>query len=195
MENQQNTDTKLVETENAYLNIEIKAFDKEPLKIVEAKTYKYLIDNDKKKTFLNALSYLCTDKNVDVKYDDFSFKYDKVYSKDFQSNSLFLSYPPCIDERLTPKQQLKVFSLMHAGYDLSEAAIMSFGLKEIENTKIKYLTQNQQKMVYLASTIACPSIIWFIDIRLVENLSNDQKYYVNNAMSIRLKHGGAVVIY
>ena len=67
--------------------------------------------------------------------------------------------------------------------------------KEIENRKIKFLTQNQQKMVYLASTIACPSIIWFIDIRLVENLSNEQKYYVNNAMNIRIKHGGAVVIY
>ena len=194
MENQQNTE-KPIETKTGYLHIEIKAFDKEPLKIVEAKTYKYLIDNDKKKTFLNALSYLCTDKNVDVKYDDFSFKYDKIYAQDFQSNSLFLSYPPCIDERLTPKQQLRVFSLLHAGYDLSEAAIMSYGLKDIENTKIKYLTQNQQKMVYLASTIACPSIIWFIDVRLVENLSNDQKYYVNNAMSIRLKHGGAVVIY
>lgn len=195
MENRQNINQIKTKTEDGYLNIEIVAFDKEPLKIVEAKTYKYLIENSKKKTFLNALSYLCTDKNVDVKYDNFSYKDNKIYSKDFQSNSLFLSYPPCIDEHLTPKQQLQVFSFLHAGYDLSEAAIMSFGLKEIENTKIKFLTQNQQKMVYLASTIACPSIIWFIDIRLVENLSNDQKYYVNNAMSIRLKHGGAVVIY
>ena len=194
MENQQNTE-KPIETKTAYLNIKITAFGKERLGIVEAKTYKYLIENSKKKTFLDALSYLLTDKQVEVKYDNFSYKSNKIYAKDFQSNSLFLSYPPCIDERLTPKQQLKVFSLMHAGYDLSDAAIMSFGLKEIENTKIKYLTQNQQKMVYLASTIACPSIIWFIDVRLVENLSNDQKYYVNNAMSIRLKHGGAVVIY
>ena len=194
MESQSNIN-KLIETETAYLNIKITAFGKEQLEIVEAKTYKYLIDNDKKKTFLNALSYLCTDKNIDVKYDNFSYKSNKIYARDFQSNSLFLSYPPCIDERLTPKQQLRVFSFLHAGYDLSEAAIMSFGLKEIENTKIKFLTQNQQKMVYLASTIACPSILWFIDVRLVENLSNDQKYYVNNAMSIRLKHGGAVVIY
>ena len=195
MENQQNNEAKLVETENAYLNIKITAFGKERLEIVEAKTYKYLIEDNKKKEFLDALSSLSTSKNVDVKYDNFSYKSSEVYAKDFQNNSLFLSYPPCIDDNLTPKQQLKVFSLMHAGYDLSEAAIMSFGLKEIENRKIKFLTQNQQKMVYLASTIACPSIIWFIDIRLVENLSNEQKYYVNNAMNIRIKHGGAVVIY
>ena len=195
MENQQNNEAKLVETENAYLNIKLTAFGKERLEIVEAKTYKYLIEDNKKKEFLDALSSLSTSKNVDVKYDNFSYKSSEVYAKDFQNNSLFLSYPPCIDDNLTPKQQLKVFSLMHAGYDLSEAAIMSFGLKEIENRKIKFLTQNQQKMVYLASTIACPSIIWFIDVRLVENLSNDQKYYVNNAMSIRIKHGGAVVIY
>ena len=195
MENQQDNNHVPIETGTGYLNIKITAFGKEQLEIVEAKTYKYLIEDNKKKTFLNALSYLCTDKNIDVKYDDFSYKSNKMYARDFQSNSLFLSYPPCIDERLTPKQQLKVFSLLHAGYDLSEAAIMSFGLKEIENTKIKFLTQNQQKMVYLASTIACPSILWFIDVRLVENLSKEQKYYVNNAMSIRLKHGGAVVIY
>jgi ABC-type transport system involved in cytochrome c biogenesis ATPase subunit len=195
MENQQNNEAKLVETENAYLNIKITAFGKERLEIVEAKTYKYLIEDKKKREFLDALSSLTISENVEVKYDNFSYKSNKIYAQDFQSNSLFLSYPPCIDERLTPKQQLKVFSLLHAGYDLSEAAIMSYGLKDIENTKIKYLTQNQQKMVYLASTIACPSIIWFIDVRLVENLSNDQKYYVNNAMSIRLKHGGAVVIY
>lgn len=194
MENQSNIN-KLIETETAYLNIKITAFGKEQLEIVEAKTYKYLIEDNKKKEFLDALSSLSTSKNVDVKYDNFSYKSSEVYAKDFQNNSLFLSYPPCIDDNLTPKQQLKVFSLMHAGYDLSEAAIMSFGLKEIENRKIKFLTQNQQKMVYLASTIACPSIIWFIDIRLVENLSNEQKYYVNNAMNIRIKHGGAVVIY
>ena len=194
MENQQNTE-KPIETKTAYLNIKITAFGKEKLEIVKAKTYKYLIEDKKKKEFLDALSSLSASKNVDVEYDNFSYKRNKIYAKDFQNNSLFLSYPPCIDDNLTPKQQLKVFSLMHAGYDLSDAAIMSYGLKDIKNTKIKYLTQNQQKMVYLASTIACPSIIWFIDVRLVENLSNDQKYYVNNAMSIRLKHGGAVVIY
>ena len=194
MEKQPNTN-KPIETKTYYLNIKITAFGKERLEIVEAKTYKYLIEDKKKKEFLDALSYLLTSKNVEVKYDNFSYKNNKIYARDFQSNSLFLSYPPCIDDNLTPKQQLKVFSLMHAGYDLSEAAIMSYGLKDIENTKIKYLTQNQQKMVYLASTIACPSILWFIDVRLVENLSNDQKYYINNAMSIRIKHGGAVVIY
>ena len=194
MENQSNTD-KPIGTKTACLNIKITAFGKEKLEIVKAKTYKYLIEDKKKKEFLDALSSLSVSKNVDVEYDNFSYKRNKIYAKDFQNNSLFLSYPPCIDDNLTPKQQLKVFSLMHAGYDLSEAAIMSYGLKDIKNTKIKYLTQNQQKMVYLASTIACPSIIWFIDIRLVENLSNEQKYYVNNAMSIRLKHGGAVVIY
>ncbi|MBR1429376.1 MAG: hypothetical protein IJ590_03935 [Rickettsiales bacterium] len=194
MENQPNTN-KPIETKTSYLNIKITAFGKGRLEIVEAKTYKYLIEDKKKKEFLDALSYLLTSKNVEVKYDNFSYKNNKIYARDFQSNSLFLSYPPCIDDNLTPKQQLKVFSLMHAGYDLSEAAIMSYGLKDIENTKIKYLTQNQQKMVYLASTIACPSILWFIDVRLVENLSNDQKYYINNAMSIRIKHGGAVVIY
>ena len=194
MENQSNTD-KPIGTKTAYLNIKITAFGKEKLEIVNAKTYKYLIEDKKKKEFLDALSSLSASKNVDVEYDNVSYKKNKIYAQDFQNNSLFLSYPPCIDDNLTPKQQLKVFSLMHAGYDLSEAAIMSYGLKDIENTKIKYLTQNQQKMVYLASTIACPSIIWFIDIRLVENLSNDQRYYVNNAMSIRLKHGGAVVIY
>lgn len=194
MENQPNTD-KPIETKTAYLNIKITAFGKEKLEIVNAKTYKYLIEDKKKKEFLDALSSLSASKNVDVEYDNVSYKKNKIYAQDFQNNSLFLSYPPCIDDNLTPKQQLKVFSLMHTGYDLSEAAIMSYGLKDIKNTKIKYLTQNQQKMVYLASTIACPSIIWFIDIRLVENLSNDQKYYVNNAMSIRIKHGGAVVIY
>ena len=65
MENQPNTN-KPIETKTSYLNIKITAFGKGRLEIVEAKTYKYLIEDKKKKEFLDALSYLLTSKNKHI---------------------------------------------------------------------------------------------------------------------------------
>lgn len=130
----------------------------------------------------------------DIFLNDFSVKNDYFAKRFLQQNTLILDQNMLLIDNLTVKENLKIVSLMFLGYDLSNACLSSFLIKDIKDKKVSNLTINQKKMLILSYTICYSLIIWFIDCKLLDRLSKDELSIFDNAVKIRVKHGGIVLI-
>ena len=134
-ERKENNAQNTINENHNLITIEISGFFEKKLTINEAKVY-----NErclKKNEFLLAMSGINKSFLGDIKVNGLSVKNNKYIAKYLQSSSLILTKDTFLHQHLTLKQNLKILSLIYANYDLSDATISSFSMKEFANTKIK----------------------------------------------------------
>ena len=83
---------------------------------------------------------------------------------------------------------------MYANYDLSQATMSSFSMKDFANTKIKNLPKNKKQLAVLSLSVACPAMLWVVDKSLLSGLTKEEMALWENVVKIRTKHGGAIVL-
>ena len=183
---------------NADLEIKISGFFTQELVIIEAKKYYVkLKDGINFNDLVCAFTSTTTTNNNDdrdIFLNSFSIKNDIAVKKYLQQNCLILDENMFLNDNLTFAENIKIVSFLFSGYNLTEACLSSFGIKELGNKKVKDLTPEQKKIAILSYTICCPSIIWIIDNILIKNLNNKLLDFFENAVKIRVKHGGVVLI-
>ena len=179
------------------LEIKIIGFFDKDLIITEAKKYELTMKNglnfDDIASVFSFTKKLHKDDNKDIVVNGFSVKNDKMVTKYLQQNCLILSKNAFLDTNLSVYDNIKIVSVMYSGYNLADAFLSSFNIKELADKKVSELTNEERKIVILSYTVCCPAIIWLIDDVLFKNLSNDKLEIIENAIKIRLKHGGAVL--
>jgi len=184
----------------AEIIIEIKGFFENNAVINEAKRYDLTLkENISFHDFSLIVSSLKKinkkDFNKDILINNLSIKNDRIARRYLQQNCLILSFDYAyLNENLSLLDNIKVVSLLFTGFDLSQASLSSFGLKELENEKLKNLTEEQKKLYVLSYCIACPEIIWIVDEKLLQDLSKESMELFDNAVKIRTKHGGVVLV-
>ena len=52
----------------------------------------------------------------------------------------------------------------------------------------------KKQLAILSYVVCCPALIWVIDNELLENLDEKQQFLFENAVKIRIKQGGVVLI-
>ena len=174
------------------LTIEISGFFDETLTIHEAKVYN--TECLHKKDLILAISGINKNFSGDIKVDGISIKNNKYIAKYLQSSSLILTQQTFLHPNLTLRQNLKILSLMYANYDLSQATISSFSMKEFTNTPIKKLSNNKKQLAILSLSVACPAMLWVVDKSLLSGLTKEEIALWENVVKIRTKHGGAIVL-
>ena len=174
------------------LTIEISGFCNQILIIHEAKVYNTECLN--KNALILAISGINEKFSGDVKVNDISIKNNRYIAKYLQSSSLFLTPQTFLHPNLTLWQNLKIISLMYANYDLSQATMSSFSMKEFANTKIKNLPKNKKQLAILSLSVACPAMLWVVDKSLLSGLTKEEMALWENVVKIRTKHGGAIVL-
>ena len=174
------------------LTIEISGFCNQILIIHEAKVYN--TECLHKKDLILAISGINTNFSGDIKVDGISIKNNRYIAKYLQSSSLFLTPQTFLHPNLTLWQNLKIISLMYANYDLSQATMSSFSMKEFANTKIKNLPKNKKQLAILSLSVACPAMLWVVDKSLLSGLTKEEMALWENVVKIRTKHGGAIVL-
>lgn len=191
-ERKENNAQNTINENHNLITIEISGFFEKKLTINEAKVY-----NErclKKNEFLLAMSGINKSFLGDIKVNGLSVKNNKYIAKYLQSSSLILTKDTFLHQHLTLKQNLKILSLIYANYDLSDATISSFSMKEFANTVINCLSENKKKLAILSLSVACPAMLWIIDETLLSNLTEEETALWENVVKIRTKHGGAVVL-
>lgn len=183
----------------AEITIEIKGFFEKDVVINEAKRYDLTLKNTSFHDFSLIVSSLKKinkkDFNKDILINNLSIKNDRIARRYLQQNCLILSFDYAyLNENLSLLDNIKVVSLLFTGFDLSQASLSSFGLKELENEKLKNLTEEQKKLYVLSYCVACPEIIWIVDEKLLQDLSKESIELFDNAVKIRTKHGGVVLV-
>ena len=174
------------------LTIEISGFCNQILIIHEAKVYNTECLN--KKDLILAISGINTNFSGDIKVDGISIKNNRYIAKYLQSSSLILTQQTFLHPNLTLWQNLKIISLMYANYDLSQATMSSFSMKDFANTKIKNLSKNKKQLAILSLSVACPAMLWVVDKSLLSGLTKEETALWENVVKIRTKHGGAIVL-
>ncbi|MBQ7552638.1 MAG: ATP-binding cassette domain-containing protein [Rickettsiales bacterium] len=174
------------------LTIEISGFCNQILIIHEAKVYNTECLN--KKDLILAISGINKNFSGDIKVDGISIKNNRYIAKYLQSSSLILTQQTFLHPNLTLQQNLKIISLMYANYDLSQATMSSFSMKEFANTKIKNLPKNKKQLAVLSLSVACPAMLWVVDKSLLSGLTKEEMALWENVVKIRTKHGGAIVL-
>ena len=199
-ENVNNINEKLckdAETEQSELEIKITGFFEEDLVINTAKKYEAKLKNGLSfNDFAYVFSSLRKLKKDDVKdifVNGFSIKDDVMVAKYLQQNCLILNKNMFLDNNLTVYDNIKIISLMYCGYNLADACLSSFMIKDLANMKAGLLTNEDRNMVILSYTVCCPAIIWIIDSSLIQEISKNKLEIVENAIKIRLKHGGSIL--
>ncbi len=182
------------------LELKITGFLENDLTINEAGKYDLKLKNGVNfSDLINIIISTKKQKNKKEEYyniflNDFSVKNDYLAKRFLQQNTLILEQNMLLIDNLTVKENLKIVSLMFLGYDLSDACLSSFLIKDIKDKKVCNLTINQKKMLILSYTVCSSLIIWFIDCKLLNGLSKDELSIFENAVKIRVKHGGIVLI-
>ena len=174
------------------LTIEISGFFDKTLTIHEAKVYNTECLN--KKDLILAISGINKNFSGDIKVDGISIKNNRYIAKYLQSSSLILTQQTFLHPNLTLWQNLKIISLMYANYDLSQATMSSFSMKDFANTKIKNLSKNKKQLAILSLSVACPAMLWVVDKSLLFGLTKEETALWENVVKIRTKHGGAIVL-
>lgn len=187
---------------NLSLELEVNNFFETNLVINEAKKHEVKLKNGLKfcdlACFFSAINrskiYNRIYEEQDIILNGFSIKKDRAIMRYLQQNSLILDKNMFLDESLTVKENIKIVSLMFAGYDLSEACLSAFSIKTIANRAVGTLQKSLRQMVILSYLVCCPSIIWIIDNELLTGLSKNELEFFENAVKIRVKHGGVVIV-
>lgn len=181
------------------LKIEIKGFFKNDISITDAKVYEVELKDNLNFNYLSniitSLNKLKKNDDKDILINDFSMKNTYIARKYLQQNCLILTKNSLFfDENLSVEDNIKVVSYMFTGFDLSQATASSFNIKDVIKTKVKDLSSENKKLLLLSYCVACPEIIWFVDYKLLEDLSKEGLELFQNAVKIRVKHGGVVFI-
>ena len=185
------------ENNNFLINIELIGFCDEDIKIDKAGTYHLLLKN---KNAFNTLLNGCIgekiqNKDYDIKINNVSAKDHIMIRKYIQQNCLILTRNNLFgDKNMSVKDNIKTVSQLYSGFDLSNACISSFVLDDIKNEIINNLSITQQNLMFLSYVVCCPAIIWIIEDRLSNGLSEKEKSIFENAVKIRKKHGGVILI-
>ena len=187
---------------NLLLELKINNFFETNVVINEAKKYEVKLKNGLKfrdlACFFSAINrskiYKKIYKEQDIVLNSFSIKKDRAVMRFLQQNSLILDKNMFLDGSLTVKENIKIVSFMFTGYDLSEACLSSFSIKTIANKAVGTLQKSLRQMVILSYLVCCPSIIWVIDNELLTGLSKNELEFFENAVKIRIKHGGVVMV-
>ena len=181
------------------LDLKFIGFSSKILHIHEAGKYEIELNNKiSKSLFYQILSGL-NNKYVkkmdeDILLNGISIKKDKIVSKFIQKNAVFLKKNTFLYEDLTLRKNLKIISLMYKGFDLSNATIHSFMFQDIADKKVQELTQKEKQLAILSYVVCCPALIWVIDNELLENLDEKQQFLFENAVKIRIKQGGIILV-
>ena len=184
------------QSKNQLIDIEFSGFFENNLVVNEAKIYNAkLTKGISFSNFAKILSCVYKIKNNgDIRINGISIQEDKIAKRYIQNNTLILKEGFIfLHPDLSLKDNIKIASLLHCGFDLSNATLSSFLMKDFENVKVFYLTKEQKQMAILSYCVACPSILWVIDSCLINNLSEQNREIFENTLKIRLKHGGAVI--
>ena len=202
------------------IDIKITGFFEEDIVLKEAKLYKAtlkknisfeyfgavitgIINEKKTKKKVQMVDYKSIKNNKinssqsqtqDVEINGISMKVDYDIKKYIQNNVLFLSKKTFLLNELSVKDNIKSASLNYSGYDLSDACLSSFMIKDIAYKKVEKLSLNEKCLVVLSLVVCCPALIWFINNDLLINLSKEQYSIFENALKIRLKHGGLCLV-
>ena len=160
----------------------------------EVKLKKGLKFNDLALIMSSSIPLKYYDKKYDIVLNGFSIKKDSIVKKFLQQNTLFLDNNMLLMNNLSTHENLKIVSLMFSGFNLSDACLSSFLMKDLKDKKIKYLTAEQKDMTILSYTVCCPTIIWCIDGQLLKDLSKEKMNIFQNDVKIRIKHGGIVIV-
>ncbi|GEM_PF-4721903 len=132
--------------------------------------------------------------NGEILVNGFSVSNDNFARRYLQQNALFLSGDTFLFPQASVYQQLKAISLMYGGYNLADAGISSFSINELRDRKISTLNKEERKIIILSFVVVCPSLIWFIHKDLLNSLPKKFNDVFENALNIRIKHGGACLI-
>lgn len=93
-------------------------------------------------------------------------------------------------ENLTINENLRFFSKMHYGVDLSSATISYFKKEKISNEVIKYIPDNKINFIKLFILLAIPNVLWFINDFKKEILRDE----ITNLLSNRIQQNGTILI-
>ena len=181
------------------LDLKFIGFSNNILHIHEAGKYEIELKNTiSKSLFYQILSGLnnkyVKQMSEDILLNGISIKEDKIVSKFIQKNAVFLTKKTFLHEEMKLKENLKIISLMYKGFNLSDATIHSFMFQEIADKKVKELTKQEKQLIVLSYVVCCPALIWIIDNELLDDLEEQQKFLFENAVKIRIKQGGVVLM-
>lgn len=129
----------------------------------------------------------------DIYLNNISFKNDVLVQQYIQKHSLFL-FDFFVQEELTVAENINLFSSLWRQKELEKITLSAFFLDEIQNQKTKHINQQQKAMLNLTKLTACPAYMWFIDKKLLQHLSEENLYIINNIINIRIKQGGICLI-
>ena len=192
--------TKDAKTQTEISDLEIKFLNcfNEDVVINKSGRYELKLNNDLNfdefSFFISSCKRISVKNETDICLNDFSIKNDKMVKKYLQQNCLILSNKSFINDNLSVNENIRIVSLLFTGYDLSNACVSSFGMQNIANNKVKILTDAQKNMMILSYTVCCPSIIWIINKSLLSCLFENELGFFENAVKIRVKHGGIVLL-
>lgn len=182
---------------NLLIDIELIGFCDKNIKIDKADAYRLQLKN---KNAFNALIDVClgrkvSNKDYDIKINDASSKEHFIIRKYLQQNCLILMRKNLFcDKNISVKENIKIVSQLYSGFDLSDACISSFILEDVKNESVNKLSTTRQDLMLLSYVVCCPAIIWIIDDKLLNELNEKEKSIFENAVKIRKKHGGVILI-
>lgn len=130
----------------------------------------------------------------EILVNGFSVQNDNFARRYLQQNTLFLFEKTFLLQEVSVYQQLKSISLIYGGYNLADAGISSFSINELRDRKVSTLNEDDRKIVILSFVVVCPSLIWFIHKDLLNSLPKKFSDVFENALNIRIKHGGACLM-
>lgn len=112
---------------------------------------------------------------------------------EFGLDSEFIGHKNFLKQELTVRQNIEFYAALNDSLMAVNSAFSFFGISDLADKKVKYLSAGQQKKVMLSKLLACPASVWFLDEPSI-NLDQNSKEKLHDLIKTRVKEGGLVVM-
>ncbi len=180
-----------------YLNINIDKFGKEDfnfsLNILQSGVYTINTTFENLELLFDALSGLNFKFFGDIKLNGISIKKNRKASFYLQKNTLFIKEINLM-QNLTLKENIKMFSKIWSGEDLSNFTIDYFKINKIKDALIRNLEKDDLCLVNLTKLLSCPASIWLINKKLIDILNYENRIKIEAIIDSRIKQNGIIIL-
>jgi ABC-type transport system involved in cytochrome c biogenesis ATPase subunit len=163
------------------------------LEIKKADLYEIDVDKENRNILFLTIASLCDRYQGDILLNNLSIKSEKIVKRYLQKHTLIISDNNFLFSDLTVRENISIISKLWSTADLSEMVLEVFNFQDIAYLKAKDITEQQSRMLSLSRIVSCPSHFWLINKEVLPEEKKD-KEIIDNAMNIRIKQNGAIVI-
>lgn len=130
----------------------------------------------------------------DIFLQNINIRREKIALSYLQKFTLFITDKIPIFLDWTVEENMSFYSDLWCKENLSAAGLLAMNLIDKKDTLGKDLTLEEKQLLNLSRLIVCPTHLWFLEYNLIANLSDENKKIIDNAIDIRIKNQGAVVM-